>query len=161
AGPLRDAMSLPAASLRFPRFRVLLPRTRLAYVHLRNLFTDAKRDRGARVFGYVCVWLPDEFLLFYLQEGEIVNATASPDGQRFHGIAIADAIAKVPREAEYGEVCFHEADDELLATMYWTQMRQALPWPNGVRQDDPAAVLGYLHASMHDGVLEIMHDEGR
>ena len=35
----------PALSL---HSRVLLPRTRLAYVHLRNLLTDAKRDRAAR-----------------------------------------------------------------------------------------------------------------
>jgi hypothetical protein len=154
-------MSLPAGGVRFPRFRVLLPRTRLAYVHLRNLFTDAKRDRAARVFGYVCVWLPDEFLLFFLQEGEIVNASASPDGQRFHPIAIADAVAKVPREAEYGEVCFHEADDELLAVMYWTQMMEPAAWPSDISQDNPDSVLGFLHATMHDGVLEIIHDEGR
>jgi hypothetical protein len=154
-------MSLPAGGVRFPRFRVLLPRTRLAYVHLRNLFTDAKRDRAARVFGYVCVWLPDEFLLFFMQEGEIVNASASPDGQRFHPIAIADAVAKVPREAEYGEVCFNEADDELLAVMYWTQMLEPSPWPAEISQDNPDAVLGFLHATMHDGVLEIIHDEGR
>lgn len=154
-------MSLPAGSLRFPRFRVLLPRTRLAYVHLRNLFTDAKRDRSARVFGYVCVWLPDEFLLFYLQEGEIVNVTASPDGQRFHAIAIADAIAKVPREAEYGEVCFHEADDELLAIMYGSQMGEPISWPQEIDQTNADAVLGYLHGTMQDGVLEVMSDEGR
>ncbi|HVZ48000.1 MAG TPA: hypothetical protein VG916_04410 [Gemmatimonadaceae bacterium] len=154
-------MSLPAGGLRFPRYRVLLPRTRLAYVHLRNLFTDAKRDRGARVFGYVCVWLPDEFLLFYMQEGEIVNATSSPDGQRFHPIAIADAVARVPREAEYGEVCFHEADDEQLAMMYWTQMLDPAPWPPDVNAEDAAAVLGFLRATMHDGVLEVIHDEGR
>ncbi|MEA3245757.1 MAG: hypothetical protein U9Q74_06340 [Gemmatimonadota bacterium] len=154
-------MSLPAGGLRLPRFRVLLPRTRLAYVHLRNLFTDAKRDRGARVFAYVCVWLPDEFLLFFLQEGEVVNATASHDGQRFHPIAIADAVAMVPREAEYGEVCFHEADDELLATMYWTQMLEPAPWPPDVATDNPDAVLEFLRATMHDGVLEVLHDEGR
>jgi hypothetical protein len=154
-------MSLPAGGLRFPRFRVLLPRTRLAYVHLRNLFTDAKRDRGARVFGYVCVWLPDEFLLFFMQEGEIVNASASPDGQRFHAIAIADAVARVPREAEYGEVCFHEADDEQLAIMYWTQMLEPVSWPSEVSPENPDAVMGFLHATMHDGVLEVIHDEGR
>jgi hypothetical protein len=154
-------MSLPAGGLRLPRFRVLLPRTRLAYVHLRNLFTDAKRDRGARVFGYVCVWLPDEFLLFFLQEGEVVNVTASHDGQRFRPIAIADAVAMVPREAEYGEVCFHEADDELLATIYWTQMLEPAPWPPDVPSDNPDAVLEFLRATMHDGVLEVIHDEGR
>ena len=46
------------AGLRFPHSRVMLPRTRLAYVHLRNLLTDAKRDRSARLSGYVAVWLP-------------------------------------------------------------------------------------------------------
>mgnify|MGYP006143044835 CR=1 FL=1 len=51
-----------------------LPRTRLAYVHLRNLLTDAKRDRAARVSGYVAIWLPEEFLLLFLREGEVVNA---------------------------------------------------------------------------------------
>jgi len=140
---------------------VLLPRTRLAYVHLRNLFTDAMRDRSARVYGYVCVWLPDDFLLFFLQEGEIVNVTASPDGRRFNPIAIADAIAKVPREAEYGEVCFHEADDEQLAMMYWTQMLEPTPWPPDLHHENADAVLGYLQATMYDGVLKVSHDDGR
>ena len=31
---------------RFPHERVLLPRTKLAYVHLPNLLSDAKRDRS-------------------------------------------------------------------------------------------------------------------
>ena len=140
---------------------MLLPRTRLAYVHVRNLFTDAKRDRSARVFGYVCVWLSDEFLLFFLQEGEIVNVTASPDGQRFNAKAIADAIAKVPREAEYGEVCFHEADDELLAIMHATHVLEPLAWPTDLNQENPDAIFGFLHATMHDGVLEVICDEGR
>lgn len=154
-------MSLPGGGLRLPRFRVLLPRTRLAYVHLRNLFTDAKRDRAARVFGYVCVWLPDECVVFFMQEGEVVNATATPDGQRFHPLAIADAVAMVPREAEYGEVCFHEADDELLAIMYATQSLEPLAWPPDLNQEQADAVLGYLQATMHDGVLELIHNEGR
>ena len=154
-------MSLPGAALRFPRFRVLLPRTRLAYVHLRNLLTDAKRDRAARVFGYVCVWLPEEFLLFFMQEGEVVNATSSPDGQRFNPVAIADAVAKVPREAEYGEVCFHEADDEQLAMMYWTQVNESEVWPADVSQDDADAVLSFLHGTMFDGVLKLSHEGGR
>jgi hypothetical protein len=154
-------MSLPAGGLRFPRFRVLLPRTRLAYVHLRNLLTDAKRDRSARVFGYVCVWLPDEFLLFFMEEGEVVNATASPDGQRFHAIAIADAVSRVPREAEYGEVCFHEGDDEQLAMMYWSQVLEPVGWPPDLSQDNPDAVLAFLHATMHDGVLELVEEETR
>ena len=69
-------MPASIAGMRFPFSRVLLPRTRLAYVHLRNLLTDAKRDRAARVSGYVAIWLPDELILLYMQRGEVVNATA-------------------------------------------------------------------------------------
>jgi hypothetical protein len=79
------------AGLRFPHTRVLLPRTRLAYVHLRNLLTDAKRDRAARVSGYVAVWLPEEFVVLYLQRGEVVNATIlDKNGSR--AIAISSAL---------------------------------------------------------------------
>ena len=48
-------MPLPISTWRYPHKRVLLQRTRLAYVHLRNLLTDAKRDRAARVWGYVAI----------------------------------------------------------------------------------------------------------
>src|SRR5438094_865335 len=64
-----------AAALRFPYSRVLLPRTRLAYIHLRNLLSDAKRDRAARISGYVAIWLPEELVTLYLLGGEVINAT--------------------------------------------------------------------------------------
>lgn len=153
-------MPLPAATLRFPHERVLLHRTRLAYVHLRNLLTDAKRDRAARVYGYVVVWLPEELLLLYLQEGEVVNATASGDGQHFRALAIAEAVAKVPSAAEFGDICFHQCDDEQLATMYWTQVLAPVSWPAELSVHDPAAVLGFLQATMHDGVVEVRADGG-
>mgnify|MGYP003484574517 FL=1 len=89
---LRDA-------LRYPYKRVLLQRTRLAYVHLQNLLTDAKRDRSARVYGYVAVWLPEELITLYLEEGEVVNATTTVDGVAFEPIAISDAVHRVPNSA--------------------------------------------------------------
>ena len=110
-------MPATVTGLRYPCTRVLLPRTRLAYVHLKNLLTDAKRDRGARVSGYVAIWLPEEFLVLYLQRGELVNACLH-DGEAFQPIAIGAAVEKVPIEPEYGEICFHEADDEQLACMF-------------------------------------------
>src|SRR6188768_1656301 len=113
-------MPATVAGLRYPHTRVLLPRTRLAYVHLRNLLSDAKRDRSARVSGYVAIWLPEEFLVLYLQNGELVNACCH-DGKQFGAIAISQALEKVPSEPEYGEICFHEAADEQLSCMYATQ----------------------------------------
>lgn len=149
--PLRDA-------IRYPAKRVLLQRTRLAYVHLRNLLSDAKRDRSARVSGYVAVWMPEELLVLFMEEGEVVNATSSPDGRRFAPIAISEAINRVPTAAEYGSICFHETTDEQLDLMYATQTGEPLALPRELTLTDPAAVLAYLDATMHDGALEVIAD---
>lgn len=151
-------MGLSRDALRYPAKRVLLHRTRLAYVHLRNLLTDAKRDRAARVYGYVAVWLPEELITLFLEEGEVVNATSSTDGLKFSPIAISGAIARVPNSAEYGSICFHEAADEQLDTMFATQTGTPLAWPRELKIDDGDAMLAFLYATMHDGALEIQVD---
>jgi hypothetical protein len=150
-------MPATVTGLRYPCTRVLLPRTRLAYVHVKNLLTDAKRDRGARVSGYVAIWLPEEFLVLYLQGGELVNACLH-DGHTFQPIAIGAAVEKVPIEPEYGEICFHEADDTQLACMYTTQTTTPDSWPAELRTTDPAALFPYLMASTFDGLVEIAHE---
>ena len=147
-------MPANVAGLRYPHTRVLLPRTRLAYVHLRNLLTDAKRDRSARVSGYVAIWLPEEFLVLYLQRGELVNACLH-NGKEFQPLAIGAAVEKVPGEPEYGEICFHEAADEQLACMYASQSAAPVQWPAELRATDPKALFPYLMATTFDGLLEI------
>lgn len=150
-------MPATVTGLRYPCTRVLLPRTRLAYVHLKNLLTDAKRDRSARVSGYVAIWLPEEFLVLYLQRGELVNACLH-NGETFQPIALGAAVEKVPAEPEYGEICFHESDDEQLACMYASQTQTPEAWPSELRPSDPASLFPYLMASTFDGVVEISHD---
>lgn len=150
-------MPANVAGLRYPHERVLLPRTRLAYVHLRNLLTDAKRDRAARIFGYVAIWLPEEFLVLYLQEGELVTST-SFDGHAHRVLPIGEALDKIPAEPEYGEICFHEADDEQLACMYSAQVLDPEPWPEELNVADPKALFPYLMATTFDGTVEIAHD---
>ena len=150
-------MTVRLASVRLPYARVLLPRTRLAYVHLRNLLTDAKRDRAARVSGYVMVWLPDEVVTLYLQRGEVVNATTY-DGKASAVVPITTAIAKVPQEPEYGEICFHETEDEQLSCMFAAQTAAPDGWPAELRVADPNALFPYLMATTFDGVVEIRSD---
>jgi len=143
------------AGLRFPYSRVLLPRTRLAYVHLRNLLTDAKRDRAARVSGYVAVWLPEEFVVLYLQQGEVANATIL-DAKGSRPVAITSALERIPTEPEYGEICFHEAEDEQLDAMFASQTAPADPWPKELKVNDPAALFPFLMSTMFDGLVEIV-----
>jgi hypothetical protein len=145
------------AGLRFPYTRVMLPRTRLAYVHLRNLLTDAKRDRSARLSGYVAIWLPEEFLVLYLQRGEVVNATVQ-DKNGSRAIAITTALGRVPPEPEYGEICFHEAPDDQLAAMFLAQTAVPDQWPNDLNIKDPATLFPFLMSIMFDGMVEIVCD---
>lgn len=146
------------AGLRFPTSRALLPRTKLAYVHLRNLLTDAKRDRSARVFGYVAIVLAEEQLLLYLQEGELVNATRF-DGRARAALPITDALARVPAEPEFGEVEFNECDDEQLACMLHAHVTPPEPWPAELDAADGAALFPYLMATTFDGTLEVIAGE--
>lgn len=148
-------MPVNIAGLRFPSSRVLLPRTRLAYVHLHNLLTDAKRDRSARVSGYVAIWLPEELVTLYLREGEVVNASVR-DARGSRAIAIAAALAMVPAEPEYGEICFNEAEEEQLACMFTADTAAAEPWPSGLAVSDPATLFPFLMSTIFDGAVEIV-----
>jgi hypothetical protein len=140
---------------RFPHSRVLLPRTRLAYVHLRNLLSDAKRDRAARISGYVAIWLPEEMIVLYMQGGELINATiCDKNGSR--AISIARALERVPPEPEYGEITFCSADDELLDCMYASQTLGPVNWPASLNVGDPAVLLPYLGATTFDGLVEVL-----
>jgi len=145
-----------AARLRYPHGRVLLGRTKLAYVHLRNLLTDAKRDRTARVAGYVAIWLPEEFLVLFLREGEVVNAIRATQ----HGneaIAISSALGRVPAEPEFGEIAFYEAPAKLLVCMYHTLLVPSDPWPGGFAAADPTVLFPYLRGEKISGVVEVVN----
>jgi len=151
-------MSASPAALHFPHSRVLLARTRLAYVHLRNLLSDTKRDRSARISGYVAISLPEELVTLYLLRGEVVNATAW-DARASRAIAIASALEKIPAEPEYGEICFNEADEELLSCMFESQSAPADPWPDEMSAKDPSVLFPYLMSTTFDGVLEIIAND--
>ena len=145
-----------AAQLRYPHGRVLLGRTKLAYIHLRNLLSDAKRDRTARVAGYVAIWLPEEFIVLFLREGEVVNAIgATPRGNE--PLAISSALGRVPAEPEFGEIAFYEAPVELLVCMYHTFLVPSDPWPGGLAAGDPRVLFPHLRDERFSGVVEVVN----
>ena len=149
-------MPAHAAQLRYPYGRVLLGRTKLAYVHLRNLISDAKRDRTARVAGYVAVWLPEEFILLFLREGEVVNALrVTPRGTE--PMPISAALARIPAEPEFGEIAFHEAPAEQLVCMFHTLLHEPAPWPTDVVAGDPRSLFPHLRDTRYTGVLEVVN----
>jgi len=149
-------MPASAAQLRYPHGRVLLARTKLAYVHLRNLLTDAKRDRTARVAGYVAIWLPEEFIVLFLRDGEVVNAVRSTQ-RGADAVAIATALGRVPAEPEFGEIAFYEAPVELLVCMYHTMLHAPQSWPAAFSAGDPRVLFPHLRDVHFDGVIEVVN----
>lgn len=152
---------MPASidGLRFPAERNILPRTRLAYIHVANLLSDAKRERASRVFGYVAIWLPEEVVLLYLQEGDVVTATRTVDGRSFQVLSIAEALAHVPPAPEFGWLSFNEAPDEQLACMFAAQTTPEIPWPGELVVEHPKKLFPYLMATTFDGMLEVVADD--
>ena len=152
-------MPASSAALRFPYSRVLLPRTRLAYVHLRNLLTDAKRDRRRASPGTSPISLPDELVMLYLLRRRGRERDDSRRARRRAPSPIAERAREVPHEPEYGEICFHEADPEQLGCMFATQATPPEPWPDGMAPQDPAALFPYLMATTFDGFVEIVAND--
>src|SRR5688500_11154543 len=148
-------MPAHAAQLRYPYGRVLLARTKLAYVHLRNLLSDAKRDRTARVAGYVGIWLPDELVLLFMREGEPVNAL-SVTMRGADPISTAATVARVLEEREYAEICFHEALFDQLVCMYHALRSEPMTWPSDVAAAGPRALVPHLRTTNFCGAVEVV-----
>ena len=150
-------MSHPLASLRFPSDRSLIARTKLAYVHLPRLLSDAKRDRSARVSAYVAIWLPEGLVILYLKSGELVNASFD-NGRMRQPLSLSDALARIPSEPEWGEVCFNEAPDEQLACMYAAHSLPHIP-PDGANGNgEKPDIFLELHRKQFSGLVELILD---
>ena len=125
-------------------------------MHLRNLIGDAKRDRTARVAGYVAIWLPEEFVVLFLQDGEVVNAVTST-ARGTESTAISAALGRIPPEPEFGEIAFCEAPAEQLVCMYHTLLVPPTPWPDDFAAGDPKMLFPHLRDAKFTGVLEVVN----
>lgn len=109
--------SVRISDLTFPTSGVMLPRTRAIFVHLENLISFAKRDRDGRVDGYLTGYLPDEVVLLFFRQGEVINAASiGPAGRAI--IAIGEALRRLKSDPERSEMCYGAASIEQLNWMY-------------------------------------------
>ena len=141
------------AELAFPQSGRLIHRTRLAFIHLDNVLSFAKRDRDGRIDGYLVGWLPDECLVLLLHEGEAVNAVSLHSAGR-SVVPIAEARRRMEAEAERSELAYCTAPYEQLAWMY-----QSCAEPPNVRPVDarkPDALFPALAHEQATGVLELI-----
>jgi hypothetical protein len=141
------------AELAFPQTGRLIHRTRLAFIHVEHVLSFAKRDRDGRVDGYLVAWLPDECLLLLMREGEAVNAVSLHTAGR-EVVPITEALRRMDREAERGEVAYCTAPVEQLAWMY-----ESCAEPLQARTVDarrPDALFPSLAQEKATGVLELI-----
>jgi hypothetical protein len=141
--------------LRFPGGRVLIHRTRLAYIHVDNVLNFAKFDRDGRVDAYLAAYLPDEVVLVFFRSGRVVTAVALRQRDR-SALPIPKAVQEMQRELERSEVVFAEAPPELLTWMYWAGVAPVQPFP--VDQRDPANVFAQLRRDGFSGIVEFIVD---
>ena len=137
----------------FPTTGPIIPRTRIAFIHLDNVMSFAKRDRDGQVDAWLAAYLPDELVLLFFRRGEVVNAASlRPDGRRV--IPIAEALRRIRAEPERGELAFGRAPFEQLAWMY-----AGCAGPAQVRFVDvlqPTELFAAFAAETFNGVVEFI-----
>jgi hypothetical protein len=143
--------------LSFPSDEPLLVRTRAAYVHLDNLIAYSKRDRDAKVEAYLACFRPDETVLLFFLDGDLVNASVLTPVGRFP-IAISEAMTHLRAEPERAEIAFHTASAEQLAAMYATCSQK--PVDLGLDPTSPKSIFDTLLSKKWTGLLELIAHGG-
>ena len=135
----------------FPTTGAMITRTRIAFIHLDNVMSFAKRDRDGQVDAWLAGYLPDELVLLFFRRGEVVNAASlRSDGRAV--IPVAEALRRIGAEPERGELSFGRAPFEQLAWMF-----AACAGPTRVRFVDERQPDGFLEtfaAESFSGVVE-------
>ncbi len=145
--------SVRLADLSFPHERVLLHRTRLAFIYLDKLLHFAKADRDGQVDGFIAVYLPTEVTLLVLKRGELATVISYMEGGR-QVRSIPSALEHFKREAERGEIVYCAAPREQLAWMCGGCTTSATPRP--LDAEHPERLLPDLMAEEFTGVLELI-----
>lgn len=145
----------------FPYTVAYLPRTKLAYVHLPRVLHDGKRDRSARVPGFVAVQLGEACYLIFLRAGEPFQAgVLAPDRRGL--LPIAEVVRRAAVETERGEagaIAYYGAPEEQLRAMLATLAQAEMPLPPEVGPR-PERLFPYLQRERATGVLELVDGHG-
>ncbi len=147
---------------RFPCDSAYLPRTKLAYANLPGILSDGKRDRQARVPGFVAVQLGERCFLIFLRQGEpFYAARITPAGRG--PAALSEVLRLAGTESERGEggqIGYYGAPEEQLRAMLSTVVHEPLPLTREVDPGRPDLLFPTLRERGFSGVLELC-DGGR
>jgi hypothetical protein len=145
--------SIRLSDVAYPASSILVARTRLAYLHIDNLISFAKRDRDGRVDAYLLGYLPDELILLFFQKGEVVTA-AGIGAESRTVLPIQEAIRRLKSDPERGEAAYCAAPTEQLQMMYHACAAPAEPWL--LDSQNPEQIFPRLATESFGGGLEII-----
>jgi hypothetical protein len=141
----------------FPHDAAFLPRTKLSYINLPGILSDHKRDRSARVAGYVCIQLGERCYLIFLRAGEAFHsARIGPESRS--AAALSEVLRIVATEIERGEagqIGYFGASEGQLQAMLATLVQEPAAWAAGIDTTRPELLFPVLRDRRFDGVLEV------
>jgi hypothetical protein len=146
----------------FPYDRALLPRTKLSYANLPGILADGKRDRQARISGYLVIQLGERCYLILIRGGEpFFGALITPQGREPAALSEILRIAAVECErGEGGSIGYYAAGEEQLRAMVSTLSSEPVPLPYGVDTTSAERLFPVLRERAFSGVLELSADDG-
>lgn len=141
----------------FPHDVTYLSTTRLGFINLPGLLSHGKRDRTARVPGFVAIQLGERCFLVFLREGEPFHAARVEPTSRGPE-AISAVLRRVSQESERGEggqIAYYGASEAQLRAMLATLLNEpvALEGIDDPRQPDQ--LFPALRERRFSGVLEL------
>lgn len=101
-----------------PRTEAHLERTKLAYVSLPDILEDVKRDRSARITGFVAIDVGELACWIFMEEGSPVTAVRRDPGGRARVTPITDAVRLASEESERGRILYYGAPAGQLTIMF-------------------------------------------
>lgn len=134
--------------------QIYLERTKLRYVNLPNILSDALYDRRARVDGVVGVVLGQISYWIFMRGGEPVNALKREPGRPAVSLPVGEVVRLAQRGDDHGQVFYYGASERQLRAMFATT-GPVLEAADAVDASDAVAFFGELRRLRLDAVLEL------
>jgi hypothetical protein len=144
-------------TLQFPHDDAFLPRTKLSYINLPGLLSDGKRDRTARVSGFVHIQLGERAFLIFMRGGEPFHSARIQADSR-GPVALSEVLRMVSTESERGEsgqIAYFGASEAQLSAMLATLLQDSVRWSEPLDDSRPELLFPRLRDGRFTGILEL------
>jgi hypothetical protein len=144
-------------TFQFPHDEAYLPRTKLSYINLPGLLSDGKRDRTARVSGFVQIQLGERCFMVFMRAGEPFHSARIQADSR-GPVALSEVLRMVSTESERGEagqIAYFGAGEAQLCAMLATLLQEPVRTEEPLDDSRPELLFPRLRDMRFTGILEL------